>query len=105
LIKIKNDYFRRADDRGAFISFFSGAKIRAALYYRRLFWRNRAFTHLVDPPLAKERILGAAEQSLKIICGFAIKEATSTPRICVAEKLKNKLSRLLAEEKIETKYG
>lgn len=95
----------RADDRGAFISFLSGAKIRAALYYRRLFWRNRAFTHLVDPPPVKERILGAAEQSLKIIRGFAIKETTSTPRICVAEKLKDKLSRLLTEEKIETKYG
>jgi heptosyltransferase-3 len=95
----------RADDRGAFISFLSGAKIRAALYYRRLFWRNRAFTHLVDPPPVKEKILGAAEQSLKIIRGFAIKETTSTPQIFVAEKLKDKLSTLLTEEKIETKYG
>jgi heptosyltransferase-3 len=95
----------RADDRGAFISFFSGAKIRAALYYRRLFWRNRAFTHLVDPPPQKERILGAAEQSLKIIRGFAIKETTSTPQIFAADKLKEKISKLLAEEKIETKYG
>jgi predicted lipopolysaccharide heptosyltransferase III len=95
----------RADDRGTFISFLSGAKIRAALYYRRLFWRNRAFTHLVAPPPAKERILGAAEQSLKIIRGFAIKETTSTPQIFVAEKLKDKISVLLTEEKIETKYG
>jgi len=95
----------RADDCGAFISFLSGAKIRAALYYRRLFWRNRTFTHLVDPPSAKERILGAAEQSLKIIRGFAIKKTTSAPQICVAEKLKDKLSRLLTEEEIETKHG
>lgn len=95
----------RADDRGAFISFFSGARIKAALYYSGLFWRNRAFTHLVDPPPVKENILGAAEQSLKIIRGFAIKETTSTPQIFVAEKLKDKLSTLLTEEKIETKYG
>ena len=95
----------RADDRGAFISFLSGAKIRAALYYASLSWRNRAFTNLVDPPPVKEKILGAAEQSLKIIRGFAIKEITSTPQIFVAEKLKDKLSTLLTEEKIETKYG
>jgi ADP-heptose:LPS heptosyltransferase len=95
----------RADDRGAFISFLSGAKMRAALYCSGLFWRNRAFTHLVDPPPAKERILGAAEQSLKIIRGFAIKETTSTPQIFVAEKLKDKISALLTEEKVETKHG
>ena len=95
----------RADDRGAFISFVSGARMRAALYYHGLFWRNRAFTHLVDPPPVKEKILGAAEQSLKIIRAFAIKESISTPQIFVAEKLKDKLSTLLTEEKIETKYG
>jgi heptosyltransferase-3 len=95
----------RADDRGAFISFLSGAKIRAALYCRWLFWRNRAFTHLVDPPPAKERILGAAEQSLEIIRGFGIKETTSTPQIFPADKLKEEISKLLTEEKIETKHG
>jgi heptosyltransferase-3 len=95
----------RADDRGAFISFLSGAKMRAALYCSGLFWRNRAFTHLVDPPPVKERILGAAEQSLKIIRGFAIKETTSTPQIFVAEKLKDKISALLTEEKVETTHG
>ena len=95
----------RADDRGAFISFFSGAKIRAALYYSGLFWRNKAFTHLIDPPPVKEKILGAAEQSLKIIRGFAIKETTSTPQIFVAKKLEDKISKLLTEEKIGTKYS
>ena len=95
----------RADDRGAFISFLSGAKMRAALYCSGLFWRNRAFTHLVDPPPVKERILGAAEQSFKIIRGFAIKETTSTPQIFVAEKLKDKISALLTEEKVEATHG
>ncbi|MGA2781571.1 MAG: glycosyltransferase family 9 protein [Smithella sp.] len=95
----------RADDRGAFISFVSGARMRAALYYHGLFWRNRAFTHLVDPPPVKEKILGAAEQSLKIIRAFAIKETISTPQIFVFEKLKGKISALLTEEKVETKHG
>lgn len=95
----------RADDRGAFLSFFSGAKLRAAQYYSGLFWRNRAFTHLVDPPSSGERILGAAEQSLKIIRGFGIKETTSTPQIFVSETSRNTISQMLAGEKIETKNG
>jgi heptosyltransferase-3 len=95
----------RADDRGAFLSFFSGAKIKAARYYSSLPWRNRIFTHLVDPPPSKERILGAAEQSLKIIRGFGIKETTFTPKIFVSEKLKDETLKLLIEEKVETKNG
>ena len=95
----------RADDRGAFLSFLSGAKIRAALYYANLSWRNRAFNYLVDPLTVKERVLGAAEQSLKIIRGFGIRETTSIPQIFVNEKLKDKISKLLTEEEVETKNG
>jgi len=79
--------------------------MKAAQYYSSLSWRNRAFTHLVDSPSSKERILGAAEQSLKIIRGFGIKEITSTPQIFVAQNLRNKMSKLLFEEKVETKNG
>ena len=91
----------RADDRGAFISFVSGAKTRAALYYPELTWRNRAFTHLVDPPPQKERVLGAAEQSLKIIRGFGIKETTTIPKIVVSKIIKDKIVELIDAEKIE----
>jgi len=95
----------RADERGAYISFLSGAKMRAAQYYSGLPWRNRAFTHLLKPLPAKERILGAAEQSLKIIRGFGIKETTSIPKICVSEKLRDEMAQLLTLEKIETENG
>ena len=95
----------RADDRGAFISFFSGAKMRAALYYSGLIWRNKAFTHLVDPLPQKERVYGAAEQSLKILRGFGIKETTSIPQIFVSETMKDKMLKLMAAEKIETQRG
>src|SRR5271169_1755537 len=43
----------RADDRGAFTSYLSNARMRAALYYPGLSWRNRLFTHLVIPAPAK----------------------------------------------------
>jgi heptosyltransferase-3 len=95
----------RADERGAFISFFSGAKIRAALHYSNLSWRNRAFTHLVESAPAKKKILGAADQSLKIIRGFGIKETTLTPRIFVAETLRSEISKLLTDERVETQNG
>jgi ADP-heptose:LPS heptosyltransferase len=95
----------RSDDRGAFISFLTGASMRGALYYPALKWRNKAFTHLVDPPSLKERRWGATEQSFKIIRGFGIKENTSSPQIIVSEKLKEKMSKVLMEEKIETENG
>ena len=95
----------RADDRGAVLSFLSGAKMRAAMYFSNLPWHNRAFTHLVDPLPEKVKVPGAAEQTLQIIRGFGIKETTSIPRIFVAEKLKDKMSKLLTEENIETRNG
>lgn len=91
----------RADDRGAFISFISGARMRAALYYPGLTLRNRAFTHLVDPPPQKERVFGAAEQSLKIIRGFGIKETTTIPKIVVSKIIKDKIVELINAEEIE----
>jgi len=95
----------RADDRGAFLSFFSGAKIRAAHYYANLPWRNRAFTHLVEPSLMQKENVDAVRQSLRIIGAFGIKETTTTPLIFVAEKQKNEMERLLKEENVETQNG
>ncbi len=92
----------RADDRGTFITFLSGARMRAALYYPGWTWRNRAFTHLVDPPPQKERVFGAAEQSLKIIRGFGIKETTTIPKIVVSKIIKDKIVELIDAEKIES---
>ena len=95
----------RADDRGAFISFLSGAKMRAALYYRGINWRNNMFTHLANPPEAKEKVFGAAEQSLKIIRSFGIQETTSIPQIFVSTVTKSKIERLLAAENVAAKNG
>jgi heptosyltransferase-3 len=95
----------RADDRGAYISLLSGARMRAALHYQGINWRNRMFTHLANPPEAKERILGAAEQSLKILRSFGIQETTSIPQLFVSTVTKNKVRELLAAEKIASKNG
>ncbi len=95
----------RADDRGAITSFLTGAPLRAALFYPGLTWRNRLFTHLVKPAPAKERVFGAAEQSLQIIRGLGIKEGTSVPRITVSAESQQKVSKIIQAENITAKNG
>lgn len=95
----------RADDRGAYISLLSGAKMRAALYYKGIDWRNKMFTHLADPPQSEERILGAAEQSLKILRSFGIQGITSIPQIFVSDETRSRAIKLLASEKIVSENG
>jgi ADP-heptose:LPS heptosyltransferase len=96
----------RADDRGAITSFFTGAPLRAALYYPGLTWRNRLFTHLVlEPVPKKERVLGAAEQSLQIIRGLGMKEETSIPRIIVSTESEQTVRQIITAEKIVAKKG
>ena len=85
----------RSDDRGAYMALLSGAQIRAALLYRGLKWRNCLFTHLVDPPVAKERIHGAAEQSLQIVREFGIDTKDTIPKVWVSEKVKKRAEKLL----------
>jgi heptosyltransferase-3 len=95
----------RADDRGAITSLLTGAPLRVALFYPGLFWRNRLFTHLVDPLPVKNRVFGAAEQSLQIIRGLGIKEETSVPRIAVSVESEQKVRHILAAENITANNG
>ena len=85
----------RSDERGAYMAFLTGAPIRAAMFYRGLRWRNCLFTHLVDPPVPKERIHGAAEQSLQIVREFSIDTKDTIPKLWVSEKVKKRAKKLL----------
>jgi heptosyltransferase-3 len=95
----------RADDRGAYLALCSGAKIKAAQYYPSLPWRNRFFTHLVEENPAAEKLPGAAQQSLKIVHGFGVKETTAVPKIFVAEEARTTILERLAQEKISLQNG
>jgi predicted lipopolysaccharide heptosyltransferase III len=92
----------RADDRGAFIARLTGAPARVALRYRRgvPFWRNRLFTHLVDPSLPAERGRGAAEQSLRILRGMGVLPRDRVPRLPVSREAALRAQDLLRREKI-----
>lgn len=87
----------RADDRGAIMSRVTGAPTRIAQYYPSglPFWRNRLFTHLVDPAPPRERMLGAAEQSLRIIRGVGIEAKETRPRLWIKEEVREKTVEIL----------
>ena len=85
----------RSDDRGAFMSLMSGASIRAALFYKGLRWRNFLFTHLAEPSVSKERIYGAAEQSLRIVREFGIDTKDTIPKLWISEKVKKRAEKIL----------
>lgn len=93
----------RADDRGAYLSLLSGAKIKAAKYYPTILWRNRFFTHLVEEAPSDKSVQGAAEQSLKIIRGFGIAATTTIPRIYVADESRDRVNTLLMKENVPLK--
>lgn len=92
----------RLDDRGAFMAFLSGAPVRVAITYPGVLWRNRLFTHIVVPPVPKKRILGAAEQSLRLVREFGINTKDTTPKLWVLEKTKRKAEKLLNDDNIKT---
>jgi len=74
----------RADDRGAIMSYMTGAPIRVSQFYANVpFWRNRLFTHLFNSPGKKVR--GASEQSLHIVRELGIDTVDITPRLCASE--------------------
>ncbi|MDO9565360.1 MAG: glycosyltransferase family 9 protein [Candidatus Desulfaltia sp.] len=92
----------RSDDRGAYMALLSGAKIRAALFYRGLKWRNCLFTHLAEPLASKEIIHGATEQSLRIVREFGIDTKDTIPKLWVYEKVKKRARQLLDGNDITT---
>jgi heptosyltransferase-3 len=87
----------RSDERGAFMSRLTGAPIRASLFHKDVpFWRNEMFTHLlVEPVPPKERIFGAAEQSLRILKGFGIDAKTTVPKLWVAPEVMERVQQIL----------
>ncbi|MBN1663362.1 MAG: glycosyltransferase family 9 protein [Deltaproteobacteria bacterium] len=89
----------RADERGAFNAYLTGAPYRAAMFYRGVsFFRNHLFTHLVDPfPPDDDGTPGAARQSLRIIRAFGIREKTCVPRLYMADGMEERVQRLLTE--------
>jgi heptosyltransferase-3 len=88
----------RSGDRGAFMAFMTDAPIRGSLYHTAVpFWRNWLFTHLLAGlPAPKERILGAAEQTLCITRGFGMVGKLTIPRLWVSNKVMKRALEIMA---------
>jgi len=92
----------RLDDRGAFMALLTGAPRRVSLIDRTAVWRNRLFTHLVDPPPAAQRIYGAAEQSLQIVRACGVETGDHPPKLWVDNETLGAARHLLDREGIST---
>ena len=89
----------RAGDRGALMAWFTGSPCRVSLYYSQgiPFWRNALFTHIVDPPPLETLVLGAAEQTLRIVREFGVDTDDRAPRLPVSEATGRRADGILAE--------
>ncbi|MGO9138846.1 MAG: glycosyltransferase family 9 protein [Syntrophales bacterium] len=94
----------RSGDRGAIMARLTGAALRGSLSYTGVpFWRNWLFTHLLTGlPTPTERVLGAAEQSLRIVRGFGINGQTTVPRLWVSDQVMTRVYEVLAECNIKS---
>ncbi|MBW2673357.1 MAG: putative lipopolysaccharide heptosyltransferase III [Deltaproteobacteria bacterium] len=95
----------RLDDRGAFMAFLTGAPCRVSTVDHTVMWRNRLFTHLVDPSPTAERIHGAAEQSLRIVREFGIETENPIPKLWVSDATSETVRRLLDQEGVSAAGG
>ena len=92
----------RLGDRGAFMSFATGAPLRVTLHHYEGLpaWRRYVFTHGVVPgPAVHKR--GAAEQSLRILRGLGIDTEDIIPRLWVSDDIKRRVREILVREKVD----
>jgi heptosyltransferase-3 len=86
----------RSGTRGAVLARMSGAPVRIGRYSGDgWLWRNRMFTHLVNPPDETQQY--AAFQSLNILSPFGIKATDVRPRLSVTLQRRQRAESLLPE--------
>jgi heptosyltransferase-3 len=92
----------RLGDRGAFMSFATGAPLRVSMYDPGgvPFWRNYLFTHGVVAS-APVHARGAADQSLCIIRKLGIDTDDVIPRLWVSDSTKKRVREILIDEKMD----
>jgi len=86
----------RADERGGYMAFVTGAPFRVALHYPSMKGlRNHLFTHLVGlngKPLA----VRAAGQSLFILQAFGIETDDAVPKLGVSQEVRRRAAEIIA---------
>lgn len=93
----------RLGDRGAFLSFLTGAPFRVTMHHPEgvPFWRKYFFTHGVVPH-PRPGNYGAADQTLCFLRGLGIDTDDITPRLWVADAVKRRIREILDREKVDS---
>jgi len=93
----------RLGDRGAFMSFATGAPLRVSMYHLEgvPFWRNYLFTHGVVPADAVHT-RGATDQSLRILRALGIDSDDIIPRLWIADAVKRRVREILVHEQVDS---
>ncbi|PKN17989.1 MAG: hypothetical protein CVU71_10720 [Deltaproteobacteria bacterium HGW-Deltaproteobacteria-6] len=93
----------RLGDRGAFLSFATGAPYRVTQHHPEgvPFWRSYLFTHGIVPdyPVYPR---GATDQSLRILRKLGIDSDNIIPRLRIADSVKKRVGDILTREKVGT---
>jgi predicted lipopolysaccharide heptosyltransferase III len=89
----------RTGDRGAILSFFTGAKMRVGRHEaKKPFWHDLFFTQvLFDLPYAKLPVHPGADQSLAVVRAMGIDAINSIPKLYYAPKDQDRAATLLVE--------
>ncbi|MHB8829911.1 MAG: glycosyltransferase family 9 protein [Syntrophales bacterium] len=88
----------RADERGGYMAFVTGAPFRVALHYPSMKGlRNHLFTHLVGLT-GKPLHVRAAGQALYILQAFGIETDDVVPRLRVSRDVSNRASQMIASK-------
>lgn len=93
----------RTGDRGAILSFLTGAPDRVGRYEAgKPFWRDRIFTRLLcNPEPALPPVHPGADQSLRLVREIGIDTADTRPRLFVSEEARENVRRLLDRSKAD----
>jgi len=93
----------RTGDRGAFLSFLTGAKVRVGRHAgKSYFWHKLLFTKIVtDLSVAPPPVHPGADQSLRVISKIGMFTDNSLPKLYIASKDRESAVKLLAECRLE----
>lgn len=89
----------RTGDRGAILSFCTGAQVRVGRNVpEKKFWRGAIFTEFVpDSPAAPLPVHPGADQSLRVVRAIGIDTKNAVPKLHIAPKDRNHAIELLAQ--------
>lgn len=87
----------RTGDRGAIMTFLSGARVRVGRHEKgKPFWHDHAFTRIVEPKEGPHAAHPGADQSLRVVREIGVDTSDTAPRLQLAPEDLCRATELLA---------